>query len=239
MRSSENTVELTMLSEFDRRLDDTERARLIASLRSPLAAKGPTFSAVLGAPGLSPIGAVALLLPGFVIVAVFWSLLIAALSAVIYLLFISLPIYLKGKFRQRAEIRANKQKHNRLKDVLQATQTVRVQRVESNRVALVIFGDVVVYLFDLGDGRMFWHGLESGEAIDPQLWPNSCFEFIRAPDCDELFGPFCEGIKLELSDELDGIDGIDLDLSDSGIINRSLNDFLADVRSRKQLLRNG
>src|SRR5262249_9011052 len=96
-------------------------------------------------------------------------------------------------------------------------------------VAEVLGDGVTIYLFDLGDGQVFWHGIMSDDTVDATQWPNSCFELIKVPGNQELFGPFCEGERLVPRESLENVDlG---DLLQTGVIGRSLD---ALVRSLTQ-----
>lgn len=219
-----------MLTEYERQLDDAERARLLASVQHRFAPPaGVTLAEILGVPSISPLGAVALMLPSFIIVAVFWSPLIAGITAVVYILLKCLPAYIIGKRRRRIAKAANDQKFDDLKNAVLDARTERVQRIESDRVAKFINGDVLFHLFDLGDGRTFWHGLLDDDSFDDKQWPNSLFEMIQVSGCDHEFGPFCQGLRLQPVEPVECLDHVDLNLPETGIINRPLDEFLRDA----------
>jgi hypothetical protein len=207
--------ERSMLTEFERPLTDAERARLAAQLTPRHV--GPVN---WGLPGRGEILAWCVVSLVLVIVKppVGW------LFAAIYPLFFFLPRWIRAQMEVRRADVPFKRQHDQARAAIAAASTVRVQRVESRAVVAVDCYEAMIYLFDLGDGRTFWHGVMPDDRVDPAQWPNKCFEVVHVPGSKESFGPFCEGEALEPRERLEYMDlG---DLPESGVIDRSLEEFL-------------
>ena len=218
----------SMLTEFERPLNESERERLLASLPRKEVVEDGMVSELLGLPGLSPGSAAVIGVITFVVVMRYWNWMVALLVATFFAMFVTFPAYFSAQRRKREQPRDLR--HERATRAILAAQKVQVTRVESEAVVELICDGVTIYLFDIGDQRMFWHGIENGDATDGQRWPNSCFEIVQVPASAELFGPFCEGRRLELREQ---VDRVVLDLPDDGIVEMSLDGFLREVQNRR------
>ena len=211
-----------MLTEFERPMTDAERARLLGRLapRRPAASNRAL-------PGL---GEAVLLVASFALVGLIWNPTVGALSAVVYALLFILPGYVRS-CRQAADgDPAAGRRHAAARESVLAATTASVQRVESDSVVEVVSDLVTVYLFDLGDGRTFWHGVMAGDEVDAARWPSRRFELVQVPGSPEVFGPFCEGERLPPRETLERLDLAAL--PESGVIDRPVDDFLRDRAAR-------
>jgi hypothetical protein len=117
-------------------------------------------------------------------------------------------------------------------------QTVRVHCVEANAVVQVTYDEGTICLFDVGPSQTYWvdpHCMIPGGA--PKDWPNRKFEVVEVPCVKEELGPFCSGKRLrprETVEFRDLFEHNDFVTPADGLINQSLDAFLAEAKIRNQ-----
>jgi hypothetical protein len=154
----------------------------------------------------------------------------------VYLLGIFFLLYFLYQIRRLIILPFEAQRKERrtvqaFREAVTTAESMTVQKIEADEVVSVSHDDGTIYLFATGPHQCFWFE----PAVRPKDWPNSCFEVIRIPTWKDDLGPFCRGKKLRprTSLEFREVFGDDFDpetIPEGGLIDRSLDEFLASVR---------
>jgi hypothetical protein len=157
----------------------------------------------------------------------------------VYLLGICFLLYVMYQIRRLVLIPLSAQRREQraalgFRSAVMAAENVTVEKIEADEVVSVSHDEGTIYLFATGPKQCFWFEPPKQPSKD---WPNSSFEIVRVPGWRDDLGPFCRGKKLQprASLEFREVFGEDFDpetIPEDGVIEHSLDEFLAITRSR-------